>query len=288
MKRNKALNISGGTGVFAVIGYPIEHSLSPAMHNAAIGKLGIDCVYVPFRVVPGELRMAVEGFRAAGIRGLNVTIPHKQRIMNYLDSVDGLARRIGAVNTVVNRKGKLAGYNTDAYGFLKPLRKLRRLGNSTVFVFGAGGAARAIVYSLLTQKVGRIYITDRDNARAARLAREMKTRKAVYVKYDNSTVRDIAGKADILVNATNTGMSRGDPLLIDPRCLKKGALVYDIVYNRETELVKKARARGIKCLDGVDMFVNQGAVSLEYWTGRKAPLDVMYRVVRNKLRKERR
>jgi shikimate dehydrogenase len=276
--------ISGKTQICALIGDPVTHTMSPAMHNAAFKKLGLDFLYISFRVKPEELPPAAAGLRALNVRGFNVTIPHKVSIIPLLDSLDLLAEKIGAVNTVVNDGGALIGYNTDAEGFLRALldKGIRPAGKNVV-ILGAGGASRAISF-VLAGKGARLTVLNRrlelDWAEdIARLIRKELGKEVKVGELNPRTLSPALAKADILVNATSVGMSpasRSSP--VPARFLKRRLIVFDIVYNPlETRLLKEAKAAGAKVIGGVDMLAWQGALAFEKWTGRPAPVDLMRR-----------
>jgi len=254
--------------------------LSPAMHNAAFRELGIDCVYVPFRVSHRSLRDAVQGLRSLGVLGFNVTVPHKIEIVNYLHRLDALARCIGAINTVQNAEGRLVGYNTDATGAVKALGQSGvRLKDSAFTILGAGGAARGIVFALA--KISpRIVVLNRTFEKAWKLKREVERRLRRNIEIGHLTKKNLAEAlptTDVLVNATSVGME-GNPngLPIDQIRLGRNLTIFDIVYSRsETDLLRKARLAGCKTISGVEMLLHQGAAAFEIWTGRKAPLDIM-------------
>ncbi len=272
--------ISGRTRICGVIGDPIEHTMSPAMHNAAFNKLGIDYLYVPFQVRREELSKAIKGMRALNIRGLNVTIPHKVAIIPFLDELDSLAERIGAVNTIVNDDGILRGYNTDAAGFLQALvEKGIELDGKNVVILGAGGASRAISF-ILAERVSSLVILNRtlDKAKelADRLSKISRGRVEALKLDEKSQVRAIS-KADILVNATSVGMAPDiDETPVSSNLLRADLTVFDTVYNPiKTRLLREAEEAGAETISGLDMLVWQGALALEKWTGLKAPVDIM-------------
>jgi shikimate dehydrogenase len=277
--------VGGKTKIVGVIGYPIEHTLSPLMHNKAFEYLGLNYVYAAFSVKPGFLKEAINSLEALNICGINVTIPHKENVIKYLDKTDGLAKKIGAVNTIVNLNGDLIGYNTDAYGFLKSLKKRFNPGNKNVFMFGAGGVARAIGYVLLTQRINKIYVTDKDNSKALKLVRRLGTRNSIYIPHNKDKIKEVLSGADLFINATPVGMHADDPCVVNPDWLHKNLFIYDVVYNRETQLTRNAKLKKIPYLDGIDMFVNQGAVAFEYWIKKAAPIKVMYKTVKTALRR---
>ena len=274
--------LSGKTKVCGIIGDPIGHTMSPLMHNAAFTKMGIDYLYVPFRVKKEELSQAIAGMRALNIRGLNVTIPHKVAIMPLLDKLDGLAERIGAVNTVVNDDGVLTGYNSDASGFLQALRAggVEPAGKKVV-VLGAGGASRAISFTL-AERGAHLVILNRqlELAWAEELAGQISQAfemKAEALKLDEENLSSVLAGADVLVNATSVGMSPDIyETPVPGKLLKSSLVVFDIVYNPlKTKLLEEAEAVGAKTISGLDMFVWQGALPFELWTGLKAPVELM-------------
>ena len=274
--------VSGKTIVCGVIGDPIEHTMSPVMHNAAFKKLGIDYLYVPFRVRKEELEKAIAGMRALNIRGLNVTIPHKVEVISFLDKVDSMVGKIGAVNTIVNDDGVLTGYNTDATGFLQALleRGVEPKGKNTV-ILGAGGVSRAISF-ILAERGAHLVILNRQLELdwAEELAQRIsqifnKEIKALVLNEGN--LAEVLERAEVLVNATSVGMSPNiDETPVPARLLKPGLVVFDSVYNPvKTRLLREAEAAGVKAIGGLDMLVWQGALAFEKWTGQKAPLELM-------------
>ena len=278
--------ISGKTRVCGVIGDPIENTMSPVMHNAAFKELGLDYLYVPLRVKREELGKAVESVRALNIRGLNVTLPHKVAIISFLDELDPLARKIGAVNTIVNDDGVLTGYNTDATGFLQALLERGvEPKEKKVVILGAGGASRAISF-ILAERDAYLVILNRllELDWAEELAQRVSKVFAKEVKaleLNEKNLEMVLEGADILINATSVGMSPDvDETPVPARLLKPALIVFDIVYNPiQTRLLKEAEAAGAQTIGGLDMLVWQGAIAFEKWTGRKAPLDLMRREV---------
>jgi len=259
--------INGQTIIFGILGRPVAHSLSPVMHNAAFRHLGINAVYVAFPVT--DLDQAVSGLRGLGIGGVSVTIPFKEEIIPLLDELDPQASRIGAVNTVVNRDGRLYGYNTDWLGALHALKAKTGLKGEHVLILGAGGAARAIAFGIL-EEGGRVTLSDLDAPRAAALARDLKVEAIPLNALDQCP-------ATILVNATPVGMEpKVDDIPIDPHLLGRYRLVMDIVYKPlETRLLREAQKRGCAAIDGLQMLIHQATAQFELWTGRPAPLAVM-------------
>jgi shikimate dehydrogenase len=255
--------------LFAVLGYPIGHSMSPIMLNDVLSYYEIDAHYHPFKVSPEELEIAIRGLKAIGIAGFNVTIPHKTAIIPFLDGVDDLALSIGAVNTVVNDNGKLIGYNTDGYGFIKGLEPyISSFSDKKVLVIGAGGAARAIYFTMAKLKPLAIDITNRTVIKGKELIEACpfeSNSKALSLDEAEAHLNEY----DVVIQTTMIGMYPN--ILESPislRNLKTKALVCDIVYNPlETQFLKEARQKGATIQNGVEMFVYQGALAFEKWTG---------------------
>ncbi len=255
--------INGQTKIFGILGRPVAHSLSPVMHNAAFRHLGINAAYVAFPVT--DLAQAVSGLRGLGIGGVSVTIPFKEEIIPLLDELDPQAARIGAVNTVVNRDGRLTGYNTDWLGAMTALTAKVSLKGRHVLILGAGGASRAIAYGII-QAGGRVSLTDVDQARAAALVKDLGG-EAIPL----NAVGDCP--ATILVNATPVGMTPDvDGIPIDPDLLGRFEVVMDIVYQPlQTRLLREAAGAGRATIDGLQMLIHQGAAQFELWTGQRGP-----------------
>lgn len=266
--------------VFGIFGDPIEHSLSPSMQIAAFRALGIDACYLSFRVSKDRLREGIIGAAAMGFGGLNLTIPLKEKALEVVRA-DDLASAIGAVNTVsfASFGQEIAGHNTDGIGAVMALEEAGvRIKNSKVLLIGAGGASRAIAYTL-AQKGAEISIANRNLQRADELARNVGAKG-----YALDMLGKLVPQADIIINATSVGMKMREPWLFDGRLLHKGQAVFDVVYNRETELIQNAAKAGAVAIDGVMMLVYQGAKAFEIWTGKKAPIDVMEKAVREALK----
>ena len=286
------------TRVLGVIGHPIAHSLSPTMHHAAFEALGLDAVYAPFDVPPAQLANVISGLDACGIDGLNVTVPHKARVARLLrGSLDPVSRSLGAVNTIVRRNGKLFGHNTDVVGFAQALRQMRvTVRGGTVVVFGAGGAARAVVWALLRERPLKIVLANRTASRAAALAawarRMTPAARCLEVAPDGLStpfLRLEVALAALVVNATSLGLKAGDPLPVDARWIRKGCAVVDLVYRAPTTpLVAAARRRGLLATDGLAMLVYQGAESFRLWWDRPAPVDVMRQAVERAVKQRNR
>jgi shikimate dehydrogenase len=274
--------IAASTILTGIIGWPVTHSLSPAMHNAAFAALGLDMAYVPLPVAPRGVEAAVKGLRALGFRGANVTMPHKAAVLPFLDHVDDDALRIAAVNTIVVDDDALRGYNTDVDGFVAALRDVvaEPLHGASGLVLGAGGAARAAALGLLRLGVRRFVVANRTVAHADELVRLLQAldeeARFEVVALDALAAAQVR-QADVVVNATPLGM--GVPLKV-PRVLvdniRRDHIVFDVVYGqRPTMPLERARAMGARAIDGLGMLAWQAALSFELWTGRAAPLEVM-------------
>ncbi len=277
--------VSGKTKICALIGNPVEHTMSPAMHNAAFNELGLDFIYVPFRVLPEDLKAAVAGLKSLNVRGFNVTIPHKVAVIPLLDGLDPLAEKVGAVNTVVNDDGDLRGYNTDAAGFLRAALEggIEPEGKKVV-VLGAGGASRAISY-VLAERGADLTILNRIQEldwaeEIGELIKDMLGRQVRVLELQENLLAEALAGADLLINATSVGMSpAADESPVPAGLLGKETTVFDIVYNPiETRLLREARSAGARTISGIDMLAWQGALAFEKWTGQAAPVDLMRRV----------
>ena len=266
--------MDANTKLIALIGDPVAHSVSPAMHNAAFRALGLNYAYLAFRVQAAILGDAVSGLRGMGLRGANVTIPHKEVVLPHLDEIDEKARRIGAVNTIVNDAGRLIGYNTDAPGFLAALKTggYEPKGERAV-VLGAGGAARAVVFAL--QDAGAsVAIVNRTLASAQTLAAET---DAVAFQITKTGFQAALAGASLVVNATSVGMNPNDLSTPLPfHLMRPGLTIFDTIYHpRQTRLLKEAAAAGCRTIGGLEMLVEQGALAFERWIGEAAPREVM-------------
>ncbi|ABO49553.1 shikimate dehydrogenase [Desulforamulus reducens MI-1] len=285
--------INGKTQVCGLFGFPVEHSFSPAMHNAAFQQLDLNWTYVPFRVHPDNLKQAVTGIFSLNMAGVNVTVPHKQRVMPFLDELEPAARIIGAVNTIVNNNGKLVGYNTDGKGFVRALTEEARfnpLGKSAILI-GAGGAARAVAVQLALSGLRTIYITNRNQEKAEELARdilESTDTSASMIPWGNNLLGKRMVEVDLVVQATPLGMSpEVDQVPEFPfQMLTPQHLVCDLIYNPEqTCFLRRAKSRGSKTMNGLAMLLYQGVLAFELWTGFTAPVDVMRNVLHKQVAK---
>jgi shikimate dehydrogenase len=255
--------------LFAVLGDPIGHSMSPVMHNDLFSFYNIDADYLPFQVREEDLHDAVKGLRAIGVGGFNVTVPHKSKIIPFLDGVDELAANIGAVNTVVNENGHLIGYNTDGPGFIKGLNgHLPKIAGQKVLIIGAGGAARAIYLTLAKEKPLVVDIANRTVEKAWGLIKDCPySVSSRACSFDEAS--DSLGDYDLVIQTTLIGMSpKIDEQPVPLNKLRKEAVVCDIIYNPlETKFLKEAHQKGAAIQNGLDMFVYQGALAFEKWTG---------------------
>jgi len=278
--------IDHATMRFGVFGDPIAHSKSPVMMNRAFEATGINGIYMAFHVRPHQLQSAVEGIRGLGFRGVNVTIPHKQAVMEYLDEIDEGARVIGAVNTIVNNDGVLVGYNTDGIGYVRSLKEETgvRLAGKRILLIGAGGAARGVAYALAQEAPECIWIINRTADRAVELAWSLKSYADVR-GMGSEGLDDIKHKVDIVINTTSIGMHPDvDERPADPTIFPAGTLFSDLVYNpRITRWLREARELGSVVHGGLGMFIYQGAYAFEYWTGIQAPVQVMRETVEQAL-----
>ncbi|HER62622.1 MAG TPA: shikimate dehydrogenase [Desulfobacteraceae bacterium] len=276
------ITIDGAAETFGIVGNPVDHSLSPVMHNAAFASLGMNCVYIPLPTI--DLAKGVQGLRALGFRGVSVTIPHKEEIVRYVDVLDPVAARIGAVNTlVIGSRGDAAdrtvyGCNTDWVGANRALGEQIELAGSRVLLLGAGGSARALGYGLL-EAGAEIVLANRTAARGEELAGLLGCN---FLPLDEVGIIE----ADVLVNTTSVGMTPAvDKTPIEQRFLHNFSVVMDIVYAPlTTRLLREAAAAGCKVVDGLSMLLYQGAAQFELWTGRDAPVEVMRRVLRERIK----
>lgn len=259
--------IDAQTTYIAIFGNPIEHSLSPQMHNAAFNHLGLNLAFLAFKA--NKAAEAAVAIRTLGFRGASITIPHKEAIMEHLDKVDDVGRAIGAVNTVVAREGKLLGSNTDWLGVVRALEQVTDLGGKRCLVLGAGGAARAAIFGL-QQRGAKVCLMNRNQERGRGLAAEMKCSFVEWQSWDGLEI-------ELLINATPVGMTATqDQSLISTRQLQENMVVLDMVYRPlETRLLKDAAEAGSICVSGLEMLLHQGVAQFEIWTGREAPVEVM-------------
>ena len=272
--------------LYGLIGYPVKHSMSALMHNAAFKHLGINAEYKLLEVKPGELKSFFNSFREKNISGINITIPHKAKSMYFMDDLSNEAKLIEAINTVVSKGERLIGHNTDGIGFIRSLKEDLDFDSKgkAAFIFGAGGASRGVSFSLASEGLSHIYLTDVDSAKAASLARDIEIKtgtQAIAILYNKKSIKELILNSDLLVNATPCGMKKTDPELIPDDFLHRGLVVFDLIYNqKETPLIKSAKKKGIKALNGLSMLIYQGAASFGLWTNTDAPLEVMRKALK--------
>lgn len=265
------MNITGKTKITGLFGYPVEHSLSPSMHNAAFENLGLDYCYLPFLVHPNFLDLAVEAIRALNMVGVNVTVPHKESVIPLLDSINEEALFIGAVNTIVNFKGKLTGYNTDGRGFMRLLSENHiTADNKKILVVGAGGASRAISY-YLSEKANILYLFDIDKNKLEKLVSDLSR-----IRTNVSSLKHLENlnEFEIIINATPLGLKKEDPFPFDVLALTSDQTVCDLIY-KKTRLLEYASKKGCRTIDGLGMLLWQGVLAFELWTNIPPPVDIM-------------
>ena len=284
-------SINSNTKLCAVIGNPIEHSLSPAIHNAAFAKLGLDFVYLAFPVE--DVKSVLTGMRAMkNFRGMSVTIPHKIEIMKYMDEIDEVDQSIGSINTVINEDGRLLGLGTDGPGALKAIFDAGvDIDKKNILILGAGGAARAISFNLARNaKLGELAMMDINETMLKELSTDLRADTDTNIKYGLLTQNSLEAamdKADIIIHCTPTGMHPNrNASLIPLELFRTNQVVFDIVYTPlETRLITDAKSCGLKTISGVNMFINQAVLQFEQFTGVDAPVDVMRLVVMEHLKK---
>ncbi|MCM3761549.1 shikimate dehydrogenase [Alkalihalobacillus oceani] len=272
--------------VFGLLGHPVGHSMSPSIHNDAFRSLEIDANYHAFDVSPDKVKEAIEGIRALGIAGCNVTVPHKVAVIPHLDKIDEEAAQIGAVNTIVNEDGCLIGYNTDGRGYVESLlEETESLAKKHVLMIGAGGAARGVVTALLREGIGKLTMTNRTLEKTEpllQLAREFATDAEAIHKQE---AEERLAEFTIIINSTSIGMSPNvEEIPLSLERITSDQVVSDLIYNPlETKLLKEAAMRGAKTVNGVGMFVNQAALSFQHWTKQQPDRNRMRNIVLEKL-----
>jgi len=276
------MDITGKTEVVGLFGYPVRHTASPAFQNAGFRAAGLDWIYLPFEVHPDDLGEAIAGIVALGFRGINLTIPHKQAVMDYMNEIRPEAAIIGAVNTVDIKGGRLKGYNTDGRGFAKSLKEESGvdLAGKNLFVMGAGGGGRAVAVQAALDGAASVSICDSDETRSKSLASAIdvgvRPGAARLVSHHQPSIREALRNCEIFADATPLGMRSGDPTSIEPDWLSPSTLVYDLVYDPpETPLLRAAKERGCRTQNGLGMLLYQGCIAFEIWTGVSAPVEPM-------------
>lgn len=266
--------IKGTTDIYCIFGHPVKHSKSPLMHNAVFQYLDIDACYVAFDIEPAKLDKAIESVRIMNIKGLNITVPHKEAVIPLLDTVDNNAMAIGAVNTIKNNDGKLIGYNTDYEGFISSLKnKNIAIKNRHFLILGAGGASRAIIYGLLIEGA-RVSIYNRTTEKAVILANSLQSFGHIDIIHNIEETKQY----DIIVNTTSLGLKKEDALPIDTSLLYDKHIVYDIIYT-STPLLELAKQRGCSTIDGKDMLIWQAFYAFKIWFHIEPPLSEMIRAL---------
>lgn len=266
---------------YCIIGDPIDHSLSPAIHNAAFTTLGLNCSYIAFRVQEGQLKNSMDSLRAINIGGFNVTMPHKVTVLNYVDRSDKIAEMVGAANTVNNEGGKFHAYNTDVVGFIEPLRQRKiDLNGFEVLILGAGGAARAVAVALSQEKgISKINIFNRDIDRSTSLANMINKSGIEIGIISQNDVQKIAFRSNLIINTTPLGM-KNEQSLIKTSSISKESIVYDIVYKPiETKLLENARTAGAQVIYGYEMLLEQAIASFKIWFKIDPPIESMKKVL---------
>lgn len=275
------MNIDSYTKVFCLIGNPVSKSLSPTIHNTSFKWKRQNSTYLTFKV--DNLENAIEGIKALDIKGFNVTTPYKEEVIKYLDEIDELAENIGAVNTVINDKGKLKGFNTDGLGFLKSLKERDiSLTNKSILILGAGGASRGVSMTLASRDIAKLSITNRTRLKGERLVSDIRDHyKDKDIEFVGKDI--IKDEYDIVVNTTSIGMFPNvDNMPIDPYIFNKKTLIYDIVYKpKPTLFLKEAKNQGKCTIDGLDMLIYQGLLSQNVWLTEKNDIFLM----KNKIKK---
>lgn len=269
--------VTSTTKKLAIIGNPINHSKSPTLHNTYLEKMKKDYIYLALKVNIENLKSAVDTLKDGGFKGFNVTIPHKTNIIKYLDFVSKEASQIGAVNTVLIKDNKLYGYNTDAFGFITPLKKIIKLDKKISLVLGAGGASRAVIYSLLQENVDKIYLGVRNKEKGLDLKNDFKDPKIEVINF-SEVDENIYHTTNFIINTTPIGMT-GDFLDMElPIHLEKFTnlvVAYDLIYTpKETKFLKEAKKLGIETINGEDMLLYQGGKALEIWLGENIDYKV--------------
>lgn len=265
--------ISGKTEVYGLIGDPVSHSFSPFIHNTIAKKLGDDIIYAAFHVKPDGLEAAISGAHALSVKGLNVTIPHKSRVMDFLAEIERTALEAGAVNTILYDKKGYSGYNTDVAGVISTF-KSRNIGlqDKKIVILGAGGGARAVAIAMAKSGVSELNIVNRSEENACILAKQVNMYYQTKINVVKPGEIESIGKADVMINATSIGFGEqaGEMPLESPAYLEKTDILFDIIYTPwETELIKAAKQKGIFCINGFDMLVYQAVAAYEIWRKRK-------------------
>ncbi len=284
------MKITGKTRVLGIIGWPVTHSLSPVMHNAAFKYLGLDFCYIPFSVKERSFDSAIKGIPALNIAGLNITVPYKERVLSCLSEISKEAKIIGAVNTIKVEEDRLIGHNTDGIGFISSLAEAGHpVKNHSLLIIGAGGAAKAVVFQSAAEGAREIIIANRTIDKAIDLKRQTKTHFPL-IEINAIGIRDLelktaSSRADIVVNATSLGLRMEDPSPLPNGFLHEGQFICDLIYNPpETALIRDARESGCQYMNGIGMLLHQGGASFKIWTEVEPPLEVMRQALETTIR----
>ncbi len=274
------MEIDGQTEIYGIFGWPVGHTKSPAMHNAAFAYCGMNAMYVPFSVPPEVLGKAVDGVRALGVRGVNVTVPHKVEVLQYLDDVEGAAAELRAVNVVVNRGGRLTGCNTDVEGFRKSLEEAGvAVCGASAFVIGAGGAGRSVLRALQLSGAAELFLCNRTRSKAESVAREI-SRFGVSVgtvNFSDAGADEIFRRCAIIINATSLGLRKEDAPPVDTELIHSGQTIVDLIYRpSETGFLAVGAGKGARTVNGYGMLVFQALEAFRLWTGETPPVEVMW------------
>lgn len=283
------MKITSKTRVVGIFGHPVEHSLSPIIHNACFSALNLPFVYVAFDVT--DVEKAVQGIRALGIRGVSVTIPHKISVIKYLDKIEGIAQKIGAVNTIINEENKLIGYNTDAYGISAAFREAGvYLNGKRCLILGSGGAARAAAFVICEAGPESLAIASIENDQLTVLINDL-IKNYKYningINWTDESIKKLFESSEIIINATPVGMwPRVDESPVNPDLIQKGHIVFDVIYTPpETKFLRVAKKRSSTTISGVEMFVHQAAEQFRLFTGVNASLQIIRKSLRDNLKK---
>jgi shikimate dehydrogenase len=272
------MNITADTKIIPIFGNPISHSLSPLIQNAWFKDKKINYVYVAFCIENKDLKQATQAIKVFGMPGANVTVPHKIKIMQYLDKIDKSAQMIGSINTIINKDGKLIGYNTDWNGFAQDLKDKKVLvKNKNVFVVGAGGGAKAVLYALYRLKAKKIFLTSKFYEEAKEVSKKYKNIEVLNINKISNMSFD---KIDVMVNASTCGMNPKDIMSFSINNFKKDLIIYDLIYNKQTPFKQFAGKNKLKYFSGIGMLVQQGAFGFQMWTGKKPNIKLATELIK--------